>query len=244
MKTKIILGIAFLGLFSQILSAQKVDDWFNVDALLDIYHIKTSPQASREEIVSFLNDEYFPVVENAYPGTVQFHVEGIAGDRKGQHAKFWIFPTVAVRNSYYPELGKTSAKYVKYRKAVDKKVSQNKMVDLFRGWDYDFNTDWRIIGMTEGRKNWDGIKGLEFDVHYVSMDYKGNHVMVKKQLKETLKNKVYPDSQFFILYGERDIRKGGYAILELHTPGQSQKSVIENLELPLEKDLFSSYRIW
>lgn len=245
MKTKqIILSIILSGFIAQISSAQKVDDWFNVDAILDIYHIKTSPHASRDEIISFLNDEYFPVVENAYPGTVQFHVEGIAGDRKGKHAKFWIFPTVAVRDSYYPELGNTSEKYMKYRKAVDKKVSQNKMVELFRGWDYDYNTDWKIVGKTEDRKKWHSIKGLEFDVHYVSMDYNGHHAMVQKQLKETLKNIDYPDSQFFILYGDRDRRKGGYAILELHTPRQSQISVIENMELPLEKELFSSYRIW
>jgi hypothetical protein len=68
--------------------------------------------------------------------------------------------------------------------------------------------------------------------------------MVEKQLKEALKKTDYPHSQFFILYGDRDTRKGGYAILELHTPGQSQKSVFENSDLPLEKGLFSSYRIW
>ncbi len=244
MRTKqIILGIV-LGLISQTVSAQKVDDWFNEDAVLDIFHVKTGPNASREEIVSFLDNEYFPVTENAYPGTVQFHVEGITGDRMGQHVKFWIFSTVAVRASYFPETGKPSEKYWKYRKAEDKKISQNKMVELFRGWDWDFKTDWRIIGKTEDRKNLDAIKGLEFDVHYISMDFKGDKGMAEKQLKEALKKTDYPDSQFFILYGERDTRKGGYAIMELHTPGHSYKSVIENSDLPLDKELFSSYRIW
>lgn len=40
------------------------------------------------------------------------------------------------------------------------------------------------------------------------MDYKGDKVMVEKQLKETLKNTDYPDSQFFISYSERDKREG------------------------------------
>jgi hypothetical protein len=50
------------GFITQIGSAQRVDDWFNEDAGLDIFHLKTSPNASREEIVSYLDNEYFPVV--------------------------------------------------------------------------------------------------------------------------------------------------------------------------------------
>ncbi len=245
MKTKqIILSITLLGLIFQTVSAQKVDDWFNENAILDIFHVKASPNATGDEIVSFLNDEYFPVMENAYPGTLLLHMESIAGERKGQHVKFWIFSTVAVRDSYFLGGPNTSEKYKTYSKKVSRKISQNKMVELFRGWDWDFKTDWELIGKTEDRKNLDDIKGLEFDIHYVSMDYKGDHAMTENQLKETLKNTDYPDSQFFILYGERDTREGGFAILELHTPGQSYKSVLENSDLPLEKDLFSSYRIW
>jgi hypothetical protein len=242
MKTiQIILGIALLGLISQTVSAQKVDDCLNENAILSIFHVKSSPHASRDEIVSFLNDEYFAVAESAYPGTILLHLEGIVGDRKGQHARFWIFPSADVRNSYFLDIETATDKYYTYTKKLDRKISQNKMVELFRGWDWRYNTNWRIVGLTKGKNPLTNLRGLELDVHHLSLDFDGDKKAVEQKLGE-LVNRV--DSQFYILLGERDQRVGGYAILELHTPGHSHKSVFENAELPLEKGLFSSYRIW
>ena len=245
MKTKqIILTLILSGFIGQTVSAQKVDDWFNENAILDIFHIKTSPNATRDEIVSFLNDEYFPVAETAYPGTILLHLEGIDGDRKGQHAKFWIFSSADVRDSYFPKIKTVSDKYKTYTKKLDREISQNKMVELFRGWDWSYKIDWRIVGIIKSKKPPMNLKGLEMEVHHLSLDFAGDKNSVEKKLGELMNRVEHPDSQFYILMGERDMRAGGYAILELHTPGHSYRSVIENADLPLEKGLFSSYHIW
>jgi hypothetical protein len=246
MKTKqIILSIALLGLISQTVSAQKVGDWFKKDAVLIPFHVKTSPNTTREEVLSFLHNEYFPVYETAFPGRFSFHIEGIAGDRKDQHAQLWVFASDAVRDSYHPEPGiEPSEKYWKYKKELNKKISQNKMVELFRGYDLSINTDWKIVSKTDDRPSLTDLRGLEMDMHYLPLEYDGDAAVVQGALEKILKNTEHPNSQFFIMYGERDVRKGAYAILELHTPGNSHQSAFESLDLPLEKGLFSSYRIW
>ncbi len=245
MKTnKIILGIILSGFIAQIGSAQKVDDWFNENAVLHILHAKTSPHASKDEIVSFLNDEYFPVAESAYPGAILLHLEGIDGDRKGQHAKFWIFSSVDVRNSYFPKAKTATDKYKTYTKKLDRQISQNKMVELFRGWDMSLLIDWMIVGINQGKNPLANLKGLEMDVHHLSLDFPGDKNSVEKKLGELMNGVEHPDSQFYILLGERFMRVGGHAILELHKPGHSYRSIIENADLPLEKGLFSSYHIW
>lgn len=245
MKTKqLILSIALIGLIFQTVSAQKVDDWFKKDAVLITFHVKISPNATREEVLSFLHNEYFPVYEAAFPGRFNFHIEGIAGDRKDQHAELWVFESDAVRDSYHPEPGIASEKYYKYKKELNKKISKNKMIEFFRGKDPSINTDWKIASKTGDRPGLTDLRGLEMDMHYLHLEYDGDAARVQEALDQILKNTEHPNSQFFIMYGERDVRKGGYAILELHTPGHSYKSVFENSDLPLEKGLFSSYRIW
>jgi hypothetical protein len=62
------------------------------------------------------------------------------GERKGQHVKFWIFSTVAVRDSYFLGGPNTTEKFKTHNKKANRKIPKNKMVEMFRGWDWDFNT--------------------------------------------------------------------------------------------------------
>ena len=236
------LSLLFVSTFTQ---AQRTSDWMKTGAVLDIFHAITGPHAARDSVIAFLNEEYMPVVTEAFPETRSFHLEGIAGDRKGQHAKFWIFASVAVRDSYFPKAGgRPTKRYLTHNKEMNRKYSYNKMVELFRGWDYSFKTDWEIVGKTPDLPGLNGLRGIEMDVHYLAR----KPGMSKKKLAGFLVEKLAAiectTSQFFVIHGDRDTRKNHFAVLELHQPGQSQRDKIANLDLLWEPKLYSSYRIW
>lgn len=224
--------------------AQKVTDWLNMDAVMLIWHAKTSPYATREEVMDFLQNDYFPVEAEAFPQLYSVQLEGIAGERKGQHCKWWLFESVEARNSYFPqEGGEPTERYYRYAREKDKKISQNRLTELFRGFDTDFNSYYIVVSKSEARERLAELPGLEMDMHYLPLDYGGDLDRVRTALYEQIKDGGYPNSQFFIYYSDRYARKGTYTIMELHLPGHSHRLRVEEADLPLEKELFSSYRI-
>ncbi len=227
------------------LHGQKTQDWLKPGAILDIFHAKLGPYAERDSVIDFLNNEYMPVMAEAFPQTYAFHIEGIDGDRKGQHVKFWVFSSTAVRDSYFPVAGgRPTDSYITHNEKASRQVSTNKMIELFRGWDFDFKTDWKIVGATEARASLEELPGLVMDVHYLAKKQNVSRRELQNHLATTLQQLKGENSQFFLLYGDRDTRKGTYAILELHAPGESKKEQICSSGLVFEGALFSSYRIW
>lgn len=96
---------------------------------------------------------------------------------------------------------------------------------------------------TDAEESLTDIKGKELDVHHVMLEYKGDGTKIEAELLKLIAGKDLPNSQFFILLGDRDMRVGGYAILELHKTGESNRDLLENSVIPMEKELFSSYHI-
>lgn len=246
---KLVFWIAICSFSIQTGTAQEIDNCLKPGMILDLMHINTNPDAEREARVDFLNNVYFPAVREGLPGTVSYHVEGIGGERSGQHVKFSLHASQAIRDKYFHAEGQglgMTEEAMKLWEAAKVKggVTQEKVKSLFNGWDFSNFNFWKIVSAAGRQPEHCELSGLEIDMHYLVKKQDVDKEKLEKQLIKKLKSLSTNDSQLFLLYSDRGTRMGAYAILDLHASGKNCKEAIMNSDLKLDASLFSSYRIW
>lgn len=231
----------------QIGQSQESNNWLKSGTILTLLHIYNQPDVGRSTRIDFLNNVYFPVIQEALPGTFSFHLEGIDGERSGQHVRFTLIASEDIQDKYFKEEGQKIGMTKEARELWDKATEDlphEKIGQLFKGWDFSIFNFWKIISATPTQTEFSGLQGWEIAMYYLIEEHDSRNQKWEKQMAKKLRNLSKGGSQLFLLFSEGGTRKGSYAIMELHQSGQSQKEAITDSELNLEPRLFSTYRIW